>query len=80
MSKRDMESGGGVCLAPWSPAETAEKRVRAEAAKTIQETCKLSRESAPAMHTERAYFYCAQPHELDETLLLNRRREIYKRE
>jgi hypothetical protein len=80
MSKRETESGGVVCVAPCSAVETAEGGVRAEAVETVKETCKLSRESPPAMHSERAYFYCAQPHELDETLLLNRRREIYKRE
>jgi hypothetical protein len=31
------------------------------------------------MHFEKDYFYCGQPHELDQILLLNRRRNLAHR-
>jgi hypothetical protein len=79
MSARDMRSSDGVSCAPSGMAETVERPMKAQAAETTEEGFKASRETALPTHRERAYFYCAQPHELDEILLLNRWREMHKR-
>jgi hypothetical protein len=41
----------------------------------------LSKRAKPRqeMRFEKGYFYCGQPHELDQILLLNRRRELTHR-
>jgi signal-transduction protein with cAMP-binding, CBS, and nucleotidyltransferase domain len=44
-------------------------------ARTIAEISKSSPKKVPETHLEKDNFYCGQPHELDEILLLNRRRE-----
>ena len=68
----------GRCIGIVAQADVALHAHAAQVAKTIAEISKPSREIAPKMHFEKDYFYCGQPHELDEILLLNRRREMHK--
>ena len=65
----------GRCIGIVAQADIALHALGAQAAKTIKE---ISRPAKPRqeMHFEKGYFYCGQPHEQDQILLLNRRREL----
>ena len=68
----------GRCIGIVSQADIALHAPAAQAAKTIKEISK-SAKPRPEMHFEKGYFYCGQPHEQDQILLLNRRRELTHR-
>ena len=68
----------GRCIGIVAQADIALHAPAAQVAKTIKE---LSQPAKPRleMHFEKGYFYCGQPHEQDQILLLNRRRELAHR-
>jgi hypothetical protein len=68
----------GRCIGIVSPAEIALHAPAAQIAKTIKEISK-SAKPRQEMHLEKDYFYCGQPHEQDQILPLNRRRELAHR-
>ena len=68
----------GRCIGIVAQADIALHAPAAQAAKTIKEISK-SAKPRQEMHFEKGYFYCGQPHELDQILLLNRRRELTHR-
>jgi CBS-domain-containing membrane protein len=65
----------GRCIGIVAQADIALHAPAAQAAETIKEISKPRLE----MHFEKGYFYCGQPHEQDQILLLNRRRELTHR-
>jgi len=64
----------GRCIGIVAQANIALHAPAAQFASTIEEMSKPT-ESRQEMHFEKDYFYCGQPHELDQILLLNRRRK-----
>jgi CBS domain-containing protein len=66
------------CIGIVAQADIALHAPAAQVAKTIKE---ISRPLKPPldMDFDRGYFYCGQPHEQDQVLLLNRRRELTHR-
>ena len=68
----------GRCIGIVAQADIALHAPAAQVAKTSKE---LSQPAKPRleMHFEKGYFYCGQPHEQDQILLLNRRRELTHR-
>jgi CBS domain-containing protein len=68
----------GRCIGIVSQADIALHAPAAQVAKTIKEISKPAK-LRQEMHFEEGYFYCGQPHELDQILLLNRRRELAHR-
>ena len=68
----------GRCIGIVAQADIALHAPAAQVAKTIKE---FSQPAKPRleMHFEKGYFYCGQPHEQDQILLLNRRRELAHR-
>ncbi len=65
----------GRCIGIVSQADIALHAPAAQVAKTIKEISKPAKPHQE-MHFEKGYFYCGQPHEQDQILLLNRRREL----
>ena len=65
----------GRCIGIVAQSDLALHVPAAQIASTIAEISKPSPSKARETHFEKDYFYCGQPHELDEILLLNRRRE-----
>ena len=65
----------GRCIGIVSQADIALRAPDAQAAKTIKEISKPVKPHQE-MRFEKGYFYCGQPHEQDQILLLNRRREL----
>lgn len=65
----------GRCIGIVCQADIALHAPAAQVAKTIKE---FSQPAKPCleMYFEKGYFYCGQPHEQDQILLLNRRREL----
>ena len=68
----------GRCIGIVAQADIALYAPTAQFASTIVEISKPAR-SRQDMHFQKDYFYCGQLHELDEILLLNRRRELTRR-
>ena len=68
----------GRCVGIVAQADIALHAPAWQVAGTLKEISKPA-ESGQEMHFERDYFYCGQPHELDQVLLLNRRRELTRR-
>jgi CBS domain-containing protein len=68
----------GRCVGIVAQADIALHAPASQVAGTLKEISKPA-EPPPQMHFERDYFYCGQPHELDQILLLNRRRELTHR-
>lgn len=67
----------GRCIGIVAQADIALRAPAAQVAKTVAEISKPSK-AVRQLHFEKGYFYCGQPHEMDEILLLNRRRELHK--
>ena len=65
----------GRCIGIVSQADIALHGPAAQASRTIREISKPAKPRLE-MHFEKGYFYCGQPHEEDQILLLNRRREL----
>jgi len=68
----------GRCIGIVSQADIALHGPAAQASRTIREISKPAKPRLE-MHFEKGYFYCGQPHEEDQILLLNRRRELTHR-
>ena len=68
----------GRCIGIVAQADIALHAPAAQVAKTIKEISKPAKPRLE-MHFEKGYFYCGQPHEQDQILLLNRRRELTHR-
>jgi len=77
-----------ICCTPWDTAKMAASLMKAQGialhapAAQVTKTIKgISKPVKPRreMHFEKACFYCGQPHEQDQILLLNRRRELTPR-
>lgn len=68
----------GRCIGIVAQADIALHARAAQVAKTIKEISKPAKPRLE-MHFEKGYFYCGQPHEQDQILLLNRRRELTHR-
>ena len=68
----------GRCIGIVAQADIALHVPAAQAARTIREISKPAKPRLE-MHFEKGYFYCGQPHEEDQILLLNRRRELTHR-
>ena len=68
----------GRCIGIVAQADIALHAPAAQVASTIKEISKPAK-PRQEMHFEKDYFYCGQPHELDQILLLNRRRELTHR-
>jgi CBS-domain-containing membrane protein len=68
-------SDRGRCIGIVAQADIALHAPAAQIAKTVQEISKPAKPHKQ-MHLEKDYFYCGQPHEMDQILLLNRRREL----
>jgi CBS domain-containing protein len=68
----------GRCTGIVAQADIALHAPAAQVARTIKEISKPAK-PRQEMHFEKGYFYCGQPHELDQILLLNRRRELTHR-
>lgn len=68
----------GRCIGIVAQADIALHAPASQVAGTLKESSKPA-EPPPEMHFERDYFYCGQPHELDQVLLLKRRRELTRR-
>ena len=68
----------GRCIGILAQADIALHAPDAQVAETIKE---ISQPAKPRleMHFQKGYFYCGQPHEQDQILLLNRRRELTHR-
>jgi CBS-domain-containing membrane protein len=64
----------GRCIGIVAQADIALHGPAAQAARTIQDISKPAKPRLE-MHFE-SCFYCGQPHEQDQILLLNRRREL----
>jgi CBS domain-containing protein len=65
----------GRCVGIVSQADMALRAPEAQIAKTIGEISKPLKRLQP-LHFEKDCFYCGQMHEMDQILLLNRRREL----
>jgi predicted transcriptional regulator len=65
------------CIGIVAQADIVLQAPAAQIAKTVVEISKPSK-TVRQLHFEKGYFYCRQPHEMDESLLLNRRRELHK--
>jgi CBS domain-containing protein len=68
----------GRCVGIVAQADIALHAPAAQVASTIKEISKPAKPHEE-IHFEKGYFYCGQPHELDQILLLNRRRELTHR-
>jgi CBS domain-containing protein len=68
----------GRCVGIVAQADIALHAPASQVASTIKEISKPAKPRRE-MHFEKGYFYCGQPHELDQILLLNRRRELTHR-
>jgi CBS domain-containing protein len=68
----------GRCIGIVSQADIALHAPVSQVASTIKEISKPAK-PRQEMHFEKSYFYCGQPHEQDQILLLNRRRELTHR-
>jgi len=68
----------GRCIGIVAQADIALYGLAAQAARTIKEISKTAKPRLE-MHFEKGYFYCGHPHEQDQILLLNRRRELTHR-
>jgi CBS domain-containing protein len=68
----------GRCVGIVAQADIALHAPASQVASTIKEISKPAK-PRQEMHFEKGYFYCGQPHELDQILLLNRRRELTHR-
>ena len=68
----------GRCVGIVAQADIALHAPAWQVAGTLKEISKPA-ESRQETHLERDYLYCGQPHELDQVLLLNRRRELTRR-
>ena len=68
----------GRCIGIVAQADIALHAPAAQVAKTINEISKPAKPHQE-MHFEKGYYYCGQPHEQDQILLLNRRRELTHR-
>ena len=68
----------GRCIGIVSQADIALHAPASQVASTVKEISKPAK-PRQEMHFEKGYFYCGQPHELDQILLLNRRRELTHR-
>lgn len=68
----------GRCVGIVAQADIALHGTGAQTAEAIKE---ISKPSKPHLeiHFKKGYFYCGQPHEQDQILLLNRRRELKHR-
>lgn len=68
----------GRCIGIVAQADIALHGTAAQIAETVKE---ISKPAKPRLeiHLEEGYFYCGQPHEQDQILLLNRRRELKHR-
>ena len=69
----------GRCVGIVAQADLALHAPPIQVAKTLAEISEPSKE-VPPLPFENGDFYCGQPHELDEVLLLNRRRELSRKE
>jgi len=65
----------GRCVGIVAQADIALHAPATQIASIVKEISKPA-EPRPEKRSERDYFYCGQPHELDQVLLLNRRREL----
>jgi len=77
-TKDPVVNNRGRCIGIVAQADIALYAPTAQFASTIVEISKPAR-SRQDMHFQKDYFYCGQLHELDEILLLNRRRELTRR-
>jgi CBS domain-containing protein len=68
----------GRCIGIVSQADIALHAPASQVASTVKEISKPAR-PRQEMHFDKGYFYCGQPHEQDQILLLNRRRELMHR-
>jgi CBS domain-containing protein len=68
----------GRCIGIVSQADIALHARISQVASAIKEISKPAK-PRQEMHFEKGYFYCGQPHEQDQILLLNRRREFTHR-
>jgi len=68
----------GRCIGIVAQADIALHAPGAQTARTIKQISKPAK-PRQEMHFEKGYFYCGQPHEQDQVLLLNRRRELAHR-
>jgi CBS domain-containing protein len=68
----------GRCIGVVAQADIGLHAPAAQVAKTINEISKPAKPHQE-MHFEKGYYYCGQPHEQDQILLLNRRRELAHR-
>jgi CBS domain-containing protein len=68
----------GRCIGIVAQADIALHAPASQVASTIKEISKPAKPRRE-MHFEKGYFYCGQPHEQDQILLLNRRRELTHR-
>jgi CBS domain-containing protein len=66
------------CIGIVAQADIALHAPASQVASTIKEIFKPAK-PRQEMHFEKGYFYCGQPHEEDQILLLNRRRELTHR-
>ena len=69
----------GRCIGIVAQADIALNALASQVAKTVTEISKPAK-VVRQLHFEKGYFYCGQRHEIDEILLLNRRRELHKQE
>jgi CBS domain-containing protein len=67
----------GRCIGIVAQADMALHAPAAQIAKTVAEISKPSK-PVPQLGFQNGRFYCGQPHEMDEILLLNRRRDLHK--
>ena len=65
----------GRCVGIVTQADIVRHAPATQVAKTIKEISKSAQQHRK-MPIEKDYFYCGQPHEEDQILLLNRRREL----
>ncbi len=70
----------GRCIGIVAQADVALHAPGLEVAQTIAEISKPSKAVPQTPHNEEGDFYCGQPHEMDEILLLNRRRKLRRQE
>jgi CBS domain-containing protein len=68
----------GRCIGIVAQADIALHAAASQVASTIKEISKPAKPRRE-MHFEKGFFYCGQPHEEDQILLLNRRRELTHR-
>jgi putative phosphoribosyl transferase len=69
----------GRCIGIVAQADIALHAPPIQVARTLAEISKPSR-GMQGLRFEKDHFYCGQPHEMDEILLLNRRRERHNQE